>query len=124
MAYNNPYFQAMVSQNEPSKPYTDTTKSLYDEISASRSGLDKMTNQTSDLITTLRTQAKKYQTDYDNFDKKYGSLIEELLAKKQASTGNIFKDFAKSANTGYNWVKGYDSNKNFMDNLFSPTGGK
>jgi len=52
------------------------------------------TNQTyADIADSIKDISAKYNKDMTAFSDKYESLMNDLLAKKNKYTGNIFKDF-------------------------------
>ena len=48
------------------------------------------------LANQLKEQTKAYQQGFDKFNSQFESIMNDLLAKKNASTGNIFNDFLTS----------------------------
>ena len=55
------------------------------------------TNQSyNNLANQLKEQTKAYQQGFDKFNSQFESIMNDLLAKKNTSTGNIFNDFLTS----------------------------
>ena len=55
------------------------------------------TNQSySNLANQLKEQTKTYQQGFDKFNTQFESIMNDLLSKKNSSTGNIFNDFLTS----------------------------
>ena len=55
------------------------------------------TNQSyNNLANQLKEQTKAYQKGFDKFNSQLESIMNDLLAKKNTSTGNIFNDFLTS----------------------------
>ena len=69
-----------------SMPQTNTSNTMMGDIL-------KMNSTYSDIANSIKDISAKYNKDMTAFSDKYESLMNDLLAKKNKYTGNIFKDF-------------------------------
>lgn len=81
--------------------------------------LDRNSQTISDLQTSLRDMNKKYLDDSAKYNETFDKVMNEMLANKSKSTGNIFTDFMTNfkdaGNIGYE--SGVKANR-FFGNLF------
>ncbi len=69
-----------------SMPQTNTSNTMMGDIL-------KMNSTYSDIANSIKDISAKYNKDMTAFLDKYEGLMNDLLAKKNKYTGNIFKDF-------------------------------
>lgn len=69
---------------------------LSSGINSMMSNIMNTNKQFGDFANQLKAQTQAYQQGFDKFNSQFESIMNDLLAKKNTSTGNIFNDFLTS----------------------------
>ena len=108
------------TQNQWNMP--NNTLSFLPQKNTSDYYLENITsgNQTiRNLADDLRASNKEYKEQFNQFLDKYSSVMDEMLAKKNKDTGNIFTNFIngyKNARSNYDGTSLLQSGKNILNN--------
>ena len=77
---------------EPNQKYTQ----LSSGVNSMMSNIMNTSKQFEDFANQLKSQTQAYEKGFDKFNTQFESIMNDLLSKKNSSTGNIFNDFLTS----------------------------
>ena len=90
--FNNQAFKNYSLLPEPNQ----NPVQLSSGVNSMMSNIMNTNKQFGDFANQLKSQTQAYQQGFDKFNTQFESIMNDLLSKKNSSTGNIFNDFLTS----------------------------